>query len=346
MKTLFAALLLGLLLPPMVLAQATIKGEVTNLMTGEPLQGVRVDLRTAENTDPAVQRVVWTDAQGRYRLDDVPAGRWRVRAVLLLYNSDRLIITPPADVARRTTVFNFTFSTGRLHRHQRAGIVRSTPLDAPSSDKIEVKGYVLDALNAAPLRAATVRLMAPTEAAAGRIRYQTVGKAKVDRRGRYRIDGLEAGTYLLHVSRSAYDTLQTIYTTLSASMRMDLALMPTDPAPLRLPVLGKVRDGQGRILHDAILTSAYPPTPTVGGRLYGRITHRSQPATGASVHLMESYHQTQTDADGLYTLARIPPHPYRLRIIYDGDTLDMPPLFIDDGPNEVNVTLETTRERD
>ena len=340
MKTILAGLVLALLLPMAARAQTTVKGQITDLMTGEPLQGVRVDLRTVENTEPAVRRTVWTDKQGRYRLDGVPAGRWRVRAVLLLPNSDRIIVTPPADIDRKTTAFNFTFSTGRLHRHQNAGIVRSEPLDTAPSGEIEVKGYVLDALNAAPLRASTVRLMAPAETTAGRTRYQTVGKAVVNRRGRYHIDGLEAGDYLILVSRAEYDTLQTIYTTLSASTRIDLALMPTDPPGVRLPVLGKVRDGNNRILHDAILTSAYPPTPHLGGRLYGRITHGDHPAGSASVQLINSVHRTQADADGLYSLPRIPPRSYRLRIIYNGDTLEMPPFPIEEGPNEINVTLD------
>ena len=183
MKTGLLYILIALLLPSAVMAQATIKGQVTDLMTDKPLPGVRVDLRTTENTEPVVHREVWTDAKGRYRLDDVPAGRWRVRALLMMPDADRILVSPPADVSRKSTVFNFKFPTGRQHRPAGAGILSEEPLDTPSSDKIEVTGRVVDAFTAVPLAGATVRLMVPQEATTGGTRYQTQGKARTDRQG-------------------------------------------------------------------------------------------------------------------------------------------------------------------
>ena len=100
MKALYVGLLVALLLPPAAAAQATIKGQVTDLMTDKPLPGVRVDLRTAENTAPVVHREVWTDANGCYRLDDVPAGRWRIRALLMMPDTDRILVSPPSEISR------------------------------------------------------------------------------------------------------------------------------------------------------------------------------------------------------------------------------------------------------
>ena len=338
MKTLYVSLLIALLLPSAAMAQTTIKGQVTDLMTDKPLPGVRVDLRTAENTMPVVHREVWTDARGRYRLDEVPAGRWRVRALLMMPDADRILVSPPADVSRKSTVFHFKFSTGRRHRPAGAGIISEELLDTPSSDKIEVTGRVVDAFTAVPLAGATVRLMVPQEATTGGTRYQTQGKARTDRQGHYHIANLEAGDYLIHVSRASYDTLRNTVTSLSASTRMDLALLATGRPKLRLPILGCVKDARGRNL-DAI-SASFTPFNGIGGQLSGRITRGDQPAADATILLLNSPFYTRTDADGFYVFPRLPLRSYRFLLTHDGETLETPPLGIEAGPNKINFNLD------
>ena len=338
MKTGFLYVFIALLLPPAAMAQVTIEGQVTNLMTDKPLPGVRVDLRTAGNTMPVVHREVWTDANGRYRLDDVPAGRWRVRALLMMPDTDRILVSPPTEVSRQSIVFHFKFSTGRQHRPAGAGIIREELLDTPSSDKIEVTGRVVDAFTAVPLAGATVRLMVPKEATTGGRRYQTQGKARTDRQGHYHIENLEAGDYLIHVNRASYDTLRNVITSISASIRMDLAVLATRRPKLRLPVLGRVKDARGHNL-DAI-SASFSPFNGIGGQLSGRITRGDQPAADATILLLNSPFHTQTDADGFFAFPRLPLRSYRFRITHDGETLETTPLGIEAGPSEINFNLD------
>ena len=338
MKTGPFFLLIALLLPSAAMAQATIKGQVTDLMTDKPLPGVRVDLRTAENTEPVVHREVWTDARGRYRLDDVAAGRWRVRALLMMPDADRILVSPPAEVSRKSTVFHFKFSTGRQHRPAGAGILSQEFLDTPSSDKIEVTGRVVDAFTAVPLAGATVRLMTPKEATTGGMRYQTQGKARTDRQGHYHIENLEAGDYLIHISRASYDTLRNAVTSISASTRMDLALLATDRPKLRLPILGRVKDARGRNLDG--ISASFKPFNGIGGQLSGRIKRGDQPAADATILLLNSPFHTRTDADGFFVFPRLPLRSYRFRLIHDGETLETAPLGIEAGPSEINFNLD------
>ncbi|MFB6274225.1 MAG: carboxypeptidase regulatory-like domain-containing protein [Salinibacter sp.] len=68
-RTLFLATVFALLLPSLTHAQSN-RGTVTGTVTdaeGKPLPGVQV-------VDPALQRGTTTDAQGRYRIDNLPIG--------------------------------------------------------------------------------------------------------------------------------------------------------------------------------------------------------------------------------------------------------------------------------
>ena len=116
MKPLYASLLLALLLPMTAAAQATIKGCVTDEHTEEPLQGVHVDLRTPENLQPDRPVEAQTNARGQYVLKNIPAGRWRIRAIY-----DGPIVTtemtsPVAEIQRKTLVLNFALQTRPAQR--------------------------------------------------------------------------------------------------------------------------------------------------------------------------------------------------------------------------------------
>ena len=69
------ALLMLVLWPLMATAQTTVSGRITDRDTGAPIHGLRVDLRTIYNTEPAAPLATWTDTDGRYTLADVPPGR-------------------------------------------------------------------------------------------------------------------------------------------------------------------------------------------------------------------------------------------------------------------------------
>jgi hypothetical protein len=88
-----AALLLVLLLPKLASAQATITGTVRDSLTRQPLPFASVFL--ANTTRGAT-----TDAQGRYTLSAVPAGRYELAATYLGYQlRQRQVVVSGGNVA-------------------------------------------------------------------------------------------------------------------------------------------------------------------------------------------------------------------------------------------------------
>lgn len=100
-----AALLLLFLLasvPQVALAQqgeapdsvATLAGKVVSAMTGGPLEDVRVMLKRS-------QRGAFTDEEGRFRIDDVPAGRDTVEVQLIGFATESAPLTLEAGHTTR-----------------------------------------------------------------------------------------------------------------------------------------------------------------------------------------------------------------------------------------------------
>ncbi|WP_072716226.1 SusC/RagA family TonB-linked outer membrane protein [Rhodothermus profundi] len=78
---------------------ATLQGRVLDARTGEPLPGANVVI-------PSLMRGAATDVEGRYRIEDLPAGTYEVVARFIGYREGRLVVTlqPGATVTQDITL--------------------------------------------------------------------------------------------------------------------------------------------------------------------------------------------------------------------------------------------------
>ncbi len=124
-----AAVLMFLLAPAVVLAQGrtgTIEGTVTDRVTGAPIAAVTVGLFRADGA--AMNIGSFTDAEGSYRIANVPPGHYRLRAAMSAYQTvevDDLLIAV-GMTTRQDFQLEVPPATGVIR-----GIVTGTPPGRP-----------------------------------------------------------------------------------------------------------------------------------------------------------------------------------------------------------------------
>jgi hypothetical protein len=226
-----------LLLAGSASAQTTVTGRVTDLDTGASLRGIRVELRTPDDTTPPVARTATTNAHGDYTLARIPAGVWCLRAVYEAGPTRFSVLSPPLP-----------FSGGRQTLHFRL----------------------------------------PTE----------------------RKD------WLTHADPSAWRT-------------KDLA-----------DITGETQEGYAADAHGTPLPGSHTVVYTQAtGTLTGLVRSGPRPVPNAQVLVVELGREVRTDASGRFLVEGLAPGLYRLRITYGPRVLDVPPLEVLAGTNEVDFSL-------
>lgn len=129
-------------------------------------------------------------------------------------------------------------------------------------------------------------------------------------------------------------------TTLQERLRNEMD--PTDPSPKSLSTItglhqeGTVSDARGIILPG----STGRLEQVLQAVLRGRITYNARPVTDLLVLLGGPDIRTRTDADGRFSFDHLEPGTYPLYLIHNADTLTIPPIPIQRGPNEINFSLD------
>ena len=288
--------------PPQAAGSASIRGRVISAETGEPVRRARVVL---SSEGPAPSRAVPTDLEGRYEFAGLPAGRYRL------------------TVSRAPYV---TRSYG-----QRSPLERGTPIDLADGERLDtvdvalpragmITGRVTDDLGdpVVNVTVATLRRKSGEEGAelvpAGRV-------AATDDLGRFRLPGLNEGTYFLGVLspsalRPAGEGGIALATTYYPGTAVAAGAQPI-----------AVRAGEER--GDVTFTLVPSRTVTISGRAFdeaGRplagasiyITHTSvthSTLSGAPVPaIMTSGWSVPMQADGRFSIAGVGPGEYTLRV--------------------------------
>src|SRR4029077_13060130 len=104
----FAGLLVALLFLPTFCHAATVSGSVKS-PDGTPFRGAFVQ---AQNTGTRVLVSVLTDKDGRYRIENLPAGKYQVQVKAVGYRSD-----PRSDVnltAEQNASYDFALQQGMV----------------------------------------------------------------------------------------------------------------------------------------------------------------------------------------------------------------------------------------
>jgi len=266
-------------LPPSV--PRTISGSVFDSLTGRPLAGARVAL-------PDVQRDTVTDAEGRFRFEQVGVGVWTVAASVPGFEDwPPLALRETADVVGRAeaevTLATPAFAT--LWRRV-CGAARAPPEAARGI----VVGRVVDAFSATPDTSATVHATWRSAAAtSGAAAPDTAREVRTDGTGRFVVCGLPR------------DEPVALHATAGPRASTPIALRLT-ASPLAARTLSFASDVALQLLAEDS-TDARPPVPAGGALVAGRVTDtEGYPLRAARVTITGTATEARTDAQGRFTL--------------------------------------------
>lgn len=176
---------------------ASISGRVVAADTGRPMKRARVQIQSPQSGG----RTAITDAEGRYEITGLPAGKYTVTAnktgfVTVSYGQRRpLQASTPIDVLEKQQVKNLEL---RLPR----GSV--------------ITGHVFDE-DGEPLAQVSVRVMR-WAFQQGERRLTQAGTDQTDDRGEYRVFGLPPGDYVVSAVTRSNDLAETIRTEVTAAV--------------------------------------------------------------------------------------------------------------------------------
>lgn len=302
---------------PPSLRTARIAGVVTAADTQTPLARVRVVLTSDRLPLP---RVALTDARGRYVLDQLPAGTYRVTFSRSGY------LTRPFDAAID------------LAEHQQLDAV-SASLEAAHV----IHGRILDE-DGTPLAGARMRALRPAIEQGGRT-FTAVAMTTSDDRGRFRLTGVPAGTYLLEAVDPVFEG--------PGDDRGPLSYPPTYYPGVNTPETAVLVRAAGSSDEQGVEFQLRLVRPvSIAGRLS---SHDRKPLLSVAVVMSPQLEnrtvgvnvgQTNIEPDGSFTFHNVPPGRYVIRA--RGETeRDGPPLFAtfavavqgrDVGPIEMTLT--------
>jgi carboxypeptidase family protein len=284
-----------------------IRGRIVAADTGKPLRRARIALQSLDAPGPP--RTANTNADGRYELTMLPAGRYGVRATRSGYLELRYGQRRPLEAAK-----TITLADGQAVERVDFALPRTGLISGRITDEV-----------GDPVAAATVFAMR-TEYWQGRRQLVTSGPpSRTDDTGRYRVLGLSPGTYVVRtltretwtVTRAGRKDVMTFLTTYfpgTPDVReaqhvtvglaqqvsgVDFALTPGRTVTLS----GTAFDSHGRAVPNVILGM------DVGGPNGGIVGTAGIPTV---------------NGDGTFTIREVPPGDYKLKAAGSDEVTNLP----------------------
>ncbi|HZI20449.1 MAG TPA: carboxypeptidase regulatory-like domain-containing protein [Pyrinomonadaceae bacterium] len=265
--------------------RSKVSGRVVYEATGEPVGGARVRLSSRRGAGPAA--ATFTDARGEFRFEGLPAGDYRVSA------------SPPGGAAVSAATFGVPLPSGDPQEDDAAFEAARREAD-PAGATVEVS--VGDG-GAAEVE---VRVRRPSEVGgtvSGRVAYadgkpaersqvilirrdepgrNALGPTRLtalaDEKGRYRLDGVPPGEYLVRAHMQ-----ETLYRDQHGRTYGGLVVRAYHPAAAGASGAAPVHVEAGGELRDVDITLTHRPVRVLGGTLVARGT--SRPLAGVHVRL-------------------------------------------------------------
>jgi protocatechuate 3,4-dioxygenase beta subunit len=268
---------------------ATITGRITDAATGQPIRMARVRIALDSRTE-RIEFTSRTEDDGRYSVDDVPAGRYVVTVskarYVQLQHGQRL----PAAAGRPVDVA--------------AGATQQVDVALPRASAIT--GRVADEFGD-PIERATVSAM-KVGYANGRRGFVSAGGGQTNDAGEYRIPGLSPGSYYILASERAAG--------FGVDGDADVGFMQTMyPAATTAAEARTVTVNAGQDLRGIDLSMTAGRTAILSGLA---VSSRGQPAAKIRMNLAAVDApfglggETSTTADGRFTFPRVLPGRYEL----------------------------------
>ena len=293
---------------------ASIAGIVVTADTGRPIRHAYLRATSGELRGG---RATVTDADGRYELDELPAGRYTI-------------------TASKTGYVSVSYG-------QRRALEPGTPLDVADGETLEkvdlalprgsvITGQVVDEVGE-PLAGVSVRAMRH-EYRQGERRLTIVGTDTSDDRGQYRVYGLAPGTYYVSAVARFIDggrRFRRGFGRSAQQVEQDMGYAPTyypgvSTGDQAVPLTLGVSDEMTGVSFGVLLV----PTVRVAGLV---LSPSGAPASRAAVSLVpdgegQAFGGTllngQTQGDGAFTVRNVPPGRYLAIARFGGRRFDNP----------------------
>lgn len=281
-------------LPLALMAQAAaVSGRVVDAATGQPIAGALVV--ATEAGAQGVQRFQTTGQQGEYRFVDLPPGTYSIR-------------TSAADYVAR--------SFGQRHALDEGVPLRLASGEARSDAVFRLRrgaaisGRVRD-VKGAPYEAAEVEALRPHLVGDQSV-LVPIGGARTDADGRFRIDGLPAGSYYV----GAFDPANDVVDSAGPLTWVHIYY----PGVWAVSAARRVTIESGQVMPDIEFAIRSPTRVRLSGRLVGpasgqlrsasvvlrSASDEAMPGVGVSVAAM-------VKPDGSFVFVNVPPGRYQLR---------------------------------
>ena len=295
---------------------AVVRGRVTRADNGQPLRNVRLELSPSADTSGAV----FSDADGRFMFDRLPAGRYRVSA----YKGGYVAVQQGQPWVDGSQVPEIAVTDGQVIDRFDFTLVKAAV----------ISGQVVDE-RGEEVSGALVRLMRQTwEEGHSYLSWDRTLQDISDDRGEFRLFDVAAGSYVLAVvvnDPSGPGRMAAYYPgSYSASEAQSIVLRPgQELGGVNVPL---VRTRRGSISGTVRRMDGRP--------LAGEIVEVS-PAQGQNSYLPRS---AEITPDGTYVVAGLPPGEYRVRVSStqsraDGLSSWLPRVVVDGGNVSVPLVL-------
>jgi len=294
--------------PPVVTGTSVIRGRVFAADTGKPLRRARITVRAPElGQDP---RQTSTNADGRYEIKDLPAGRYtltvnRAGYLQLQYGQRRpLEQGKPLQVLDRQMVDNVDFSLPRMS---------------------VITGRVLDEMNE-PVAGAQVFAMRSTYFE-GKRRLVPAGgggpgSQQTDDAGQFRILGLPPGTYYLRANMR--DTWSVTENGVEVTFGYAPTYFPMTPNPgdakrITVGVGQELSNNDISLIPGRAANISGTAFDSHGRPLAGQSVGLSQETRGPYMGMFMSAGSGTVNPDGTFLIKNVPPGDYKLMARASGE---------------------------
>ena len=269
-----------------------LEGTVTDSVHLRPLAGVRV-VAVAADARADQRGVASTDSTGRYRIDSLPSGRYRVGFESPLLDSLEITLTPREVAVQQGAVAKMDLALPPAAK-LRSAVCSGASLPA---DRGVLYGHVVDAATEAPLIGSVVTVVwrelsvdRQTLRSESNLRTTSV---TADSTGWYRVCGVPTGTWLSflvqHHNRLGTAVRAIVEDSLGVAIRH-----------LSLDQTGPVADSSAT---DSTAASVASGTARLAGVVRGPA---GQPLSSAELRVVGTNVVGRSDAAGRYALGQLP----------------------------------------
>jgi hypothetical protein len=315
-----------------------VEGTIHDRAATRSVLKARISMQRFE-PDTSVRATTQPDAQGRYRLDSLPPGRYRARVVQAALDS--LHVTPPAAelhvLPGRVVLSDFTLPAGRALRDAVCGDGRL------AERRAAVAGRALDAdADGGPLADADVVagwMEFPIDRTTGRSQpTRRVTTVKTGPAGEYRVCGVPVETLftlqLRHQGRASA-AVRLLIADGEGAIARDLSLgARTAASAAALDSLARAAASRGRDVPRDELQSV--GTAELAGTVRGL---SGEPFEGARVRVRDARAATVTDRAGRFVLTDLPAGTQMLVVTHPGFSLAELPVELRPGKRVEQAVL-------